>query len=108
MFLDNRCGKVIFFWKNNIVSIDSRLIMPYHAPFSLSTVSDACNVVCCAYLGGTEEVSHRMWKSSEAEKSSIWRELKAMHFALTSFKDSVQGKSVFDIVTTRGLSVLLM
>ena len=68
--------------------------MPYQAPFSLSSVSDASNVVCCAYLGGTEEVSHRMWKSSEAEKSSTWRELKAVHFALTSFKDSVQGKSV--------------
>ena len=51
-------------------------------------------MVCCAYLGGNEEVSHRMWKSSEAEKSSTRRELKAVHFALTSFKDSVQGKSV--------------
>jgi len=30
----------------------------------------------------------------EAERSSTWRELKAVHFALTSFKDSVQGKSV--------------
>ena len=67
--------------------------MPYQAPFSLSSVSDASNVVCCAYLGNTEEVS-RMWKSSEAEKSSTWRELKAVHFALTPFKDSVQGKSV--------------
>ena len=30
----------------------------------------------------------------EAKKSSTWRELKALHFALTSFKDYVQGKSV--------------
>ena len=65
--------------------------------FSLSSVSDASNVVCRAYLGGTEEVSHRMWKSSEAEKSSTWRELKAVHFALTSLKDSVQGKSVLTL-----------
>ena len=35
-----------------------------------------------------------MWSSSEAEKSSTWRALEAVHFALTSFKDSVQGKSV--------------
>ena len=42
VFLDNRCGKVIFFWKNNIASLDSRL-MPYQAPFSLSSVSDASN-----------------------------------------------------------------
>ena len=51
-------------------------------------------MACGAYLVGTEEVSHRMWSSSVAEKSSTWRELKAVHFALTSFKNSVQGKSV--------------
>ena len=78
----------IFFWKNNIVSLNSRPIMPYQAPFLLS-FSDASNVACGAYLVGTEEVSHRMWSSSEAEKSSTWSELKAVHFALTSFKDSV-------------------
>ena len=75
------------------VSLNSRNIVPYQAPFLLS-FSDASNVVCGAYLVGTEEVSHRMWSSSEAEKSSTWRELTAVHFPLTSFKNSVQGKSV--------------
>ena len=91
--LHNDCLSEIFFWKNNIVSLNSRTIVPYQAPFLLSS-SDASNVACGAYLVGTEEVSHRMWSSSEAEKSSTWRELKAVHFALTSFKNSVQGKSV--------------
>ena len=67
--------------------------VPYQAPFLLS-FSDASIVACGAYLVGTEEVAHRMWSSSEAEKSSKWRELKAVHFALTSFKNSVQGKTV--------------
>lgn len=62
-------------------------------PFLLS-FSDASNLACGAYLVGTEEVPHRMWSSSETLKSSTWRELKAVHFALTSFKDSIQGKSV--------------
>ena len=91
--LHNDCLSEIFFWKNNIVSLNSRNIVPYQAPFLLS-FSDASNVACVAYLVGTEEVSHRMWSSSEAENSSTWRELKAVHFALTSFKNSVQGKSV--------------
>ena len=91
--LHNDCLSEIFFWKNNIVSLNSRTIVPYQAPFLLR-FSDASNVACGAYLVGTEEVSHRMWSSSEAEKSSTWRELKAVHFALTSFKNSVQGKSV--------------
>ena len=28
-----RQGNIFFFWKNNIVSLDSRVIMPYQAPF---------------------------------------------------------------------------
>ena len=35
-----------------------------------------------------------MWSPCEAAKSSAWRELKAIHFALTSFKTLVQGNSV--------------
>jgi len=35
-----------------------------------------------------------MWSPCEGAKSSAWRELKAIHFALTSFKTLVQGKSV--------------
>ena len=91
--LHTDCLSEMFFWKNNIVRLNSRNIVPYQAPFLL-TFSDASNVACGAYLVGTEKVSHRMWSSSEAEKSSTWRELKAVHFALTSFKNSVQGKSV--------------
>ena len=34
-----------------------------------------------------------MWSPREGAKSSAWRELKAIHFALTSFKTLVQGKS---------------
>lgn len=91
--LHNECLSEIFFWKNNIVSLNSRNIVPYKAPLLLS-FSDASNMAYGAYLVGTEEVSHRLWSSSEAEKSSAWRELRAVHFALTSLKNSVQGKSV--------------
>ena len=43
---------------------------------------------------GTNEVSHRMWTACKAVKSSTWRELKAIQFALSAFKDSVRGKCV--------------
>ena len=51
-------------------------------------------MACGAYLVGTEEVSHRRWSSSVADKSSTWKELEVVHFALTSFKNSVQGRFV--------------
>ena len=69
VFLVDGCGKEIFLWKNN-VSLNARPIVSYEALYSLSSVSDGSNVACGAYLGGTGVVSHRMWKSSEAEKSS--------------------------------------
>ena len=56
----------------------------------LVSYSDACNVACGDFVVGTNEVSHRMWSPCEAAKSSAWRELKAIHFALTSFKHSTK------------------
>jgi len=78
---------------NNIISLNSRAILPYQAPLLVS-YSDACNVACGAFLVGTNEVSHRTWSPCKAAKSSAWREVKAIHFASTSFKALVQGKSV--------------
>ena len=67
--------------------------MPYNAPL-LFSYSDASNVACGAFVVGTNEVSHRMWTACEAAKSSTWRELKAIQFALSAFKASVRGKCV--------------
>ena len=65
--------------------------MHFQAPFS-PNFSDGTIVDCDAYLVGAKEVSHRMGSPCEARKSCAWRELKAVHFALASLKDSVQGK----------------
>ena len=67
--------------------------MPYNAPL-LFSYSDASNVACGAFVVGTNEVSHRMWTACEAVKSSTWRELKAIQFALSAFKDLVRDKCV--------------
>ena len=91
--LHNDCLSEIFFWKNNIVSLNTRAILPYNAPL-LFSYSDASNVACGAFVVGTNEVSHRMWTACEAVKSSTWRELKAIQFPLSALKDSVRGKCV--------------
>ena len=57
--LHDDCLSEIFFWKSNIVSLNSTDIVPYQAPFLLS-FSDASKVACGASLVGIEEVSHRM------------------------------------------------
>ena len=91
--LHNDCLSEIFFWKNNIVSLNTRPILPYYAPL-LFNYSDASNVACGAFVVGTNEVSHPMWTACEAAKSSTWRELKAIQFALSAFKALVRGKCV--------------
>ncbi|CAH3032505.1 unnamed protein product, partial [Porites lobata] len=91
--LHNDCLSEIFFWKNNIVSLNTRPILPYNAPL-LFSYSDASNVACGAFVVGSNEVSHRMWTACEAAKSPTWRELKAIQFALSAFKASVRGKCV--------------
>jgi len=73
--LHNDCLSEIFFWKSNIVSLNSRSILPFQAPFLLS-FSDASNVACGAYDVGANEVSYHMWSPCEATKSFTWRELK--------------------------------
>ena len=92
LILDD-CLSEKFFWKNNIVSLNTRAILPYNAPL-LFSYSDASNVACGAFVVGTNEVSHRMWTACEAVKSSTWRELKAIQFALSALKDSVRDKCV--------------
>ena len=67
--LHNDCLSEIFFWKNNIVSLNMRPILPYNAPL-LFSYSDASNVACGTFVVGTNEVSHRMWTAGEAAKSS--------------------------------------
>ena len=57
--LHNDCLSGMFFWKNNIVSLNTRPILPYKAPL-LFNYSDAGNVACGAFVVGANEVSHRV------------------------------------------------
>ena len=91
--LHNDCLSVIFFWKINFVCLYTRAISSYNAPL-LFSYSDASYVACGAFVVGTNEVSHRMWTACEAVKSSTWRELKAIQFALSAFKALVRGKCI--------------
>ena len=61
-----------FFWQNKIVRLNSRAIVPFQAPFSLS-FSFRTKVACGAYLVGAEEVSHRMGSPCDA-KNELYME----------------------------------
>ena len=46
-------------------------------------------------------VCHKMFESSEATKSSTWRELEAIRFGLESFHDKLSSKSVMWMTDNR-------
>ena len=89
----NNALEEIFFWKNNIASLNSRSLSQYNVP-KFIYFSDASNVACGGFLDGNSAVCHRMWNESECVKSSTWRELKAIHFCLISFHQLIAGSSV--------------
>ena len=49
---------------------------------------------CGAFVQGSSLVSHRNWSTEESQKSSTWRELAAIEFALTAFEAHLSGLRV--------------
>lgn len=92
--IHNDALEEIFYWKNNIVKLNSRFLFSYRVPQFLS-FSDASNVGCGGFLKGNEgRVCYRMWTANERAKSSTWRELKAIQFCLLAFRSSLEGNIV--------------
>lgn len=89
----NEALSEIFFWKNNVEKLNVCPLVEYSVPKVVS-FSDASKVGCGAFISGENVVCSRMWNESEASKSSTWRELKAIEFALASFKNHLVDKSV--------------
>ena len=49
---------------------------------------------CGAFVQGSSLVSHRNWSTEESQKSSTWRELAALKFALAAFQGHLSGLRV--------------
>ena len=83
--MDPYCIDEIYFWKNNLNSIKVRdcflFNKPQHYPYS-----DASATGCGSLITLNEDcVCHKLWEPAECSKSSTWRELAAIVFALESF-----------------------
>ena len=70
----------------------------YLAGYSCSSVviySDASDIAAGACTVELKSKHfQKMWNSVEKVQSSIWREMKAIELALSSFKDQFQGKTI--------------
>lgn len=56
--------------------------------------SDASSTGCGAFIQGSSLVCHRNWSTEESQKSSTWRKLFAIKFALNAFDSQLVGQRV--------------
>ena len=90
----DRVNNEIVFWLNNIKQLNVKHFAVYSIPRVL-VYSDASNVAAGAFsVGVDEQVFHQMWSPQEMLMSSTWRELKAILYALMSFKNILAHKCV--------------
>ena len=93
--LDDYCKEELYFWKDNMVNINTRYCFVSKDP-SYFVYSDAS-----ATRGGgaiidfiNDFVCHKMWTESESVHSSTWRELAVIDFSLQSFASVFEGSHV--------------
>jgi hypothetical protein len=85
--LDEFSKHEILFWKENIVKLNGRNCFLHREP-NCFVYSDASETGCGSVITlNQSQVCHKMWDVNERCKSSTWRELAAIEFALRSFAD---------------------
>ena len=82
------------FWLDNVTRLNNKILFSYETPKVLG-YSDASSFACGAIMLSCDHVmTHSMWNQEEREKSSTWRELRAIHFSLESFLPMLKCRSV--------------
>ena len=94
--LDNFCRRELHFWKDNVSLLNTKVISDDPIKKSCYFVySDASGTGCGAHIDvNGEQVCHKQWDDDESRKSSTWRELSAIEFALKSFQPLLKGTYV--------------
>ena len=86
-YLDQYCIRELYFWKTNLKRLNCRVVTDSpHRMSNYVVYSDASATGCGAHLDiNGEQVCNKQRDSVERRKSSTWRELSTILFALHSF-----------------------
>ena len=97
--------KELLFWKNNLPLLNGKRIVSSQSHYSRVCYSDASSSGCASYiLHFQNTISHKMWSVEEAQKSSSYRELKAIALGLESFLHLLQGHTIKWYTDNQGVS----
>ena len=92
--LDDYCKREIYFWRDNLKNLNEKNCFLYSKPSSFA-YSDASDTGCGSLITMNDTIlCHKMWLPRERAKSSTWRELAAIEFAIQSFKDVLKASHV--------------
>ena len=92
--LDRYCIEELAFWQNNLKRVQARHCFLDSKPHRL-VYSDASSTGCGAVVSlDKDHLCHKLWDPSEVGRSSTWRELQAIAFAVESFGPLLSGSHV--------------
>ena len=87
--------KELSFWKEKIPSLNSRRLLSTQFHYSRVCYSDASSTGCASYMLDLHNtISYKLWGVDEAQKSSSYRELKAVFLGLESFLPLLKGRTI--------------
>jgi hypothetical protein len=86
------CIGELLFWKNIIFKMGPESLLLKYSIYNLFT--DASNFAAAGFIENSDLVMHIPWLRSEASKSSVWREIKAIELCLLAFIDILRGSLV--------------
>ena len=106
--LDEYCQRELTFWKEKATRLNIKHVDTGETKKSNYIIySDASGTGCGAHLDcNGEQICHRQWSVEENLKSSTWRELTAIQFALESFLPMLKGTYVKWFSDSRRLAKL--
>ena len=85
----------LIFWKDNVQFLNGRSIGRQFSGTPTIVYSDASDVGARGVIKGRNGVIfHLPWSPHEADRSSTWRELQAVHVCLSSFSKTFSGCAV--------------
>lgn len=92
--LDDYCKEELYFWKENMVNINTRYCLVSKVP-SYFVYSDASATGGGAIIDFNNDfVCHKTWSENERGQSSTWRQLSVIEFSLQSFASVLEGSHV--------------
>ena len=82
VLVQHNAKKGLFFSMDNLKSLHGKLFWPVHFVPSKVLFSDASSTCCGFFIQDSSLVCHRTWSLEESRKSSTWRQLVGIQFAL--------------------------